>query len=361
MADRVWQIASGAWGRNYADVFFDYDVMLMGPGDPGPFDDAAYAGLTTAGSHTKEYIASLTSFCRGPQAGDHVLVRNGHSVVGIGRIATNDYHHCKAFDDVYGWDLQHTRRVTWQPELREDLAAIQTDGPIFGGRRMIPTFTAVGDTKVLDRIAHLFSKVEPGALKSMPAEPGPELSLEDLGEALFTRGLSNDAVDKLLLAFRRQRRLTKWYQDGPRAGRAPSESEVVAHLVLPMLLALGWSEQLLAVEWQRIDLAAFYATPTTNETCVLVCEAKGPGSGLADDFEQAKGYVDRHGLARCRLLLLTEGTRFYLYARHADGGWPDKPTGYFNTGRIRLAHLLHAGTNPIDSILALSPGRLVRA
>lgn len=60
-----------------------------------------------------------------------------------------------------------------------------------------------------------------------------------------------------------------------------------------MLLALGWSEHLLAVEWQRIDLAAFRATPTTNETCVLVCEGKGPWRGLADDFEQAKGYVDK--------------------------------------------------------------------
>lgn len=68
-----------------------------------------------------------------------------------------------------------------------------------------------------------------------------------------------------------------------------------------------------------------------------------------------------HGLARCELLLLTERTRFYLYSRGADGQWPDRPMGYFNTGKLRLKHVLHSGTNPIDSILALSPARLVRA
>ena len=56
----------------------------------------------------------------------------------------------------------------------------------------------------------------------------------------------------------------------------------MAHIILPLLLALGWSEQLLAVEWQKIDLAAFGSTPTTAKTCVLVCEAEGLGHGLQD-------------------------------------------------------------------------------
>jgi len=360
MADKVWQIASGAWGRNYADTFLHHDVMLMGPGNPGSFDVERYSALIASGHVTKEYIGSLASFCRTAQEGDYVLLRQGHYVVALGTIANNEYHYLNAFDDVWGWDIQHTRRVIWQDHLQTELEKIQKLGLLFGERKQIPTFTGVDDPKVLNRVSHLFSNVKNRILHDLPPDPEPELTLEAFGEALFTKGLSNDSVDKLLSAFRRQRRLTKWYEDSAHAGRKPSEHEVIAHLVLPMLLALGWSEQLLAVEWQRIDLAAFCDTPTTAETCVLVCEAKAPGSGLSDDLKQARDYVEKHSLTRCKRIFLTEGTRFYLYSKDGSSKWSEKPTGYFNTGKLRLKHVIHLGTNPIDSILDLSPARLVR-
>ena len=47
-------------------------------------------------------------------------------------------------------------------------------------------------------------------------EPVPEpLSMEDLGEALFAKGLSNNAVEQVLTAIRRQRRLLRWYDVTP--------------------------------------------------------------------------------------------------------------------------------------------------
>jgi hypothetical protein len=358
MAGKAWQIASGAWGRNYADTFLDYDVMLMGPGDPGPFDESIYGDLVASKAQTRERIGSLAAFCRTAQDGDYVLLRQAHRVVALGVIANNDYRHCNAFDDVSGWDIQHTRRVIWQDHLCAEIDRIQQAGALFEDRKQIPTFTRVNDPKVLNRVSHLFPKVKRRSLLKLPPDPEPELSLEAFGEALFTKGLSNDAVDKVLSAFRRQRRLTQWYADKKSAGRVPSEHEVIAHLVLPMLLALGWSEQLLAVEWQKIDLAAFCDAPTKADTCVLVCEAKAPGAGLAEDLKQPTGYIKKHGLSRCQRILLTEGTRFYLYSKDDSGEW--KPTGYFNTGKLRLKHVIHSGTNPIDSILDLGPARLVR-
>ncbi len=68
-----------------------------------------------------------------------------------------------------------------------------------------------------------------------------------------------------------------WYREYGHASARPDEHEVVAHMVLPLLLALGWSEQLLAVEWHKVDLAGFWGTPTIPENCVLMCEAKGVG------------------------------------------------------------------------------------
>jgi hypothetical protein len=163
-------------------------------------------------------------------------------------------------------------------------------------------------------------------------------------------------VDRVLSAIERQRRLLTWYEDQGEASNRPKEHEVVAHLVLPLLLALGWSEQLLAIEWQKIDLAAFCETPTGPESCVLVCEAKEMKHGIQNVLEQAVGYVENKGLDRCRRILLTQGTRFYLCSR-PENGWSHatRPSGYINVQKIRTSHFYPSGTNAVDTIAALSP------
>ncbi|MDZ4779859.1 MAG: hypothetical protein SGJ19_06380 [Planctomycetia bacterium] len=72
----------------------------------------------------------------------------------------------------------------------------------------------------------------------------------------------------------------KWYRSSGLATNRPSEHEIVAQVILPLMIALGWSEQLLAVEWHKIDLAVFRGTPTDAEHCELVCEAKAIGPSL---------------------------------------------------------------------------------
>lgn len=128
----------------------------------------------------------------------------------------------------------------------------------------------------------------------------------------------------------------------------------MAHIILPLLMAMGWSEQLLAVEWRKIDLAIFSGTPTDQQRCRLVCEAKGMGHGLQDVFQQAVRYTDTSQLTACDKILLADGGRFYLYRRHAEG-WEQQPSGYLNVLKIREDHLLPSGTNAIDTIIALTP------
>ena len=60
--------------------------------------------------------------------------------------------------------------------------------------------------------------------------------------------------------------------------------------------ALGWSEQLLAVEWNKIDLAVFQATPRTPDKCALLCEAKSLGHGLQNVVKSRQ--VSKGGHAR---------------------------------------------------------------
>jgi hypothetical protein len=194
----------------------------------------------------------------------------------------------------------------------------------------------------------------------MPIKVPEPLTLEELGEELFSRGLPNEAVNKVILAIQRQRRLAKWYEEHGEKSKRPKEHEVVAHMILPFLLALGWSEQLLAVEWKRIDLAAFSGTPTTPENCCLVCEAKPFEHGLQDTFAQATSYAKKLKLDKCTKILLTDGIRLYLYRKLNAGEWDKTPFGYLNIKLIRTNHIAPADTNAVDTIMALTPAGINR-
>ena len=349
---RVWQIAAGDQGRDYSSWLVAHDIACLGPGSAGPYSRSAYAPLIEAGQLSKQKAGAIGHFRGSVRPGDRVLLRRGHRVVSVGVFAEADYEWNEAFDDVRGWDLQHSRRVIWQDHLQAELDARQIDGPLFQDRKQIPMFTRVKHATNLDPIRDLLDSVVERDLRSLPDAPSPPMSDEELADELFSRGLSHRATEDVVTALDRQRRLIDWYREQGRVTGRPSEHEVVAHVVLPLLLALGWSEQLLAVEWNRIDLAGFSSAPTTSMTCSLVCEAKGLGHGLAGVLGQATRYVEQRELVNCRRILLTDGGRFYLYDRLADDlVWNEEPACYLNVHKPRLRNA--DGTDGVSLILAL--------
>lgn len=357
---QVWQMAAGEAGRFYSDLFQKHDVMFLGPGGIGRYSRAAYSQAVIDGLAGSGIASDIASFHDNVRLDDIVLMRNGLQVKAVGVVA-GPYDWKDTFDDVYGWDLQHVRRVIWQDHLTEDLERLQTSGPLFGNRKQIHTFTRVNDETILYPLQPLLASLRKRDLRSLPAPLPKPLSLEQVGQELFARGVANDSVDRLLAAIERQRRLLHWYQRfGAESGR-PTEHEVVAHTVLPLLLALGWSEQLLAVEWRRVDLAAFWKTPSAQGNCVLVCEAKTRNHGLQNVREQAFKYVKNLELDDCQKVLLTDGGRFYLYQRQpTSGAWSDEAVGYLNVERIRTNHIAPPNTNAIDTIVALTPAGVGR-
>jgi len=330
--------------------------MIMGPGDSGDYrcDKSDYSYLPG------QRKGAISSFCYDIEDGDIVLLRRGRRVLAVGIVPENTYQWDVRFDDIYGWDLQHSQRVCWQDHLTDVLESIQpANKELFGGRKQIVTFSRVHDDKILKPTQPLVSQCTVRDLKPLPDEPGEELSMEDVGGGLFSLGLSQGSVDSLLGAIHRQRRLLTWYSEHGRESDRPTEHEVVAYMVLPMLLSLGWSEQLLAVEWHKVDLAAFRRTPTIAEDCVLLCEAKGMWDGLQGALEQAERYVDRLKLSACNRIVLTQGGRFYVYARNdTTSGWRSDPIGYFNVEKLRCRYVLPPDTNAIDTLMSLTPQKV---
>jgi hypothetical protein len=227
---RIWQMASGSEGHDFSQLCLDHDVMILGPGRYGPFDPKTYKAPIENGEFTKAKIGYVGHLHGRVQCGDYVVLRYGHLVRAIGLVAS-DYEFNSIFDDIDGWDLQHSRRVIWQDHLSGDLEQLQSKKGLFAHMRKMPSFCGIHDDRVLKPVKPLLSEMKGRELKSLPDKLPDPLTLDEIGQALFEKGISNNAVDKVILAMQRQRRLLQWYAlHGKRIGR-PSEHEVVAHMI----------------------------------------------------------------------------------------------------------------------------------
>ena len=345
----LWQIAAGEPGRDYRKLFFNHDLMLLGPTDQGDASDGRYRHR----SGTSGY-GQVHSFATRPKAGDLVLARLRKEVIGVGEIPPapeGDYDFDETFRSVYGWSLCHARHVRWA-----DGADLERFGGAFDSMKQIPSFTAVEKPHIVQEAEALGAEHFDRPLRPMPRVDTTLYTDEDLGVELFRAGISNRNIEDILAALRQAERLCSWYRSEAQEGR-PTEHEVVSHVVLPIFLALGWSHQQIAVEWKKMDMAFFKRTPTTPENCVMVLEAKGLGQPLNDRVAQPQRYVERSGLGSVRYLLTTDGPSVFLYERNADG-WAEEPTGHLDATTLQRSYLLPEGTNPVETLVRLQPSAI---
>jgi len=356
LSPQVWQIACGEKGRRYQRLFLDHDVMFLGPGRFGAYSASMYDANPEAQAEGEGKITYIRQFATEVKPGDFVLLRAGYNVLSIG-LVDSDYFHTSRFDDVYGWDLEHCRRVIWQRQHDAALLQLQSTYGLFQHRPRITTFSRAEDEKSLDPIRSLFPQVTRRTLNDLPEVPPAPLTPEQLSDALFREGLGYDACLHVERAIRKLRGLLDWYGEERSPGR-PTEHEVVAHMILPLMLALGWSEQLLAIEWRKIDLAVFTNAPTLPSSCGLVCEAKGMDNPLQDVVSQAIGYCDKHQLNNCRKILVGDGGYLSQY-RKRDGQWEAEPSGYISLRKLRRHYLLPNGADAVKTLIALTPAHIL--
>ncbi len=113
------------------------------------------------------------------RSGSFTHLRAGYNVLSLG-VVDGDYFHTSRFDDVYGWDLEHCRRVIWQRQHDKALQRIQSSADLFEDRKQIPTFTRVNHPRNLDPIRDLLTQTTGRPLNALPELPPPPLSPEQL-------------------------------------------------------------------------------------------------------------------------------------------------------------------------------------
>lgn len=302
-APPVWQVSGGPRTRSYVDTFLRHGVALIGPGDAGPWEPGR-SDDEFNGSFVRRFVTALVE-------GDAILLRSGQSSICAVGLVAGGYEHLSCFDDVKGWDLQHARRVRWCPLPVE----YELEGKVFGANP--PRLSRIRSEEVARYVARFLNSPpiewQDARLPDLPAEVPELVEIPAAQRAIVTQ-----AADLYSLLWDRER-----------FGEHPTEDELVAHFVVPLLGSLGWRPEQIAVKWRYIDVALFTTLPRTPESCHLVIEAKRLGAGVEGALEQATGYVAHLGV-RCDVMV-TDGIRYRLYAGERDF----EPIAYANLARLK--------------------------
>jgi hypothetical protein len=339
----IWQHAAGDTNRNYVSICLEWGVILNGPGREGAMPEAE--GRLKAEGWTSRKTTDLKRFSNHMAPGDIVVLRLGtNQVHGVGEII-GSYEWHDEFGDIDGWDLQHVRRVNWlwKPE---------------SGAKWFDAYAMnLGDTTQrlsngpvvtwLQALELSLNHPRTVGIASLPQQEDREISLSAISSFLFDHGVASSSITKLLNEIDELSRIGRWYK----RSQMPSEHETVAYLVVPLLRALGWTPQRMAVEWNRVDLALFERLPRKDGNLCAVVEAKKMDASCLSAMSQALGYAETR--TDCNRLIVTDGLRYGIYTRPSTGAF--QLYAYFNLLRLRKDYPVYRCKGAREALLALAP------
>lgn len=324
---QIWQVAAGDKNRNYVDLCLEWNVIIWGPGEYGPWP----ACLKEMREERVGQVPYGRRFCENVNTNDVVILKLGTSeIYGVGEVASHVLW-LDDFGDIDGWDLQMVRRVRW-------LWKYSQKPEIFSYELKRGAVQRMDSSNVLSWLESL--EIAPEAY-THPLKPLPESCIDKeaielvketaISDFLFDKGISADSIDSLLNQMGELVRIANWYN---RTEQETSEHETVTYLVVPLLRALGWTPQKMAVEWRGLDIALFDRMPRKDINMIAVVEGKKRGNSCLTAKSQAESYAEQAGREHCRRLIVTDGLRYGVYIREIGENFSDKPQAYFNITRM---------------------------
>jgi hypothetical protein len=333
---RYWQIFAGSDSRDYSEDFIRY-------------------GLAFVGDSPK--IATMQQV----ELGDRVILKRGLSlIVAAGVVVERDGKfrgdartegEVRAWlRDHDGWDLPGYCFVEWHREPKPRSVTGLTRATIEQVRE--PELRAAAD-EIIQATTACPIVAEPGS-----AEP---LADDEMLSFLVRSGLRPANAEELTETLRRIRLLAGYYYRDC-DWRDIREHEARTFLIIPFLIALGWSEQQIKIELgvkvkielgvkrRRIDIACFRrpyrrdpeSSEPNNHDCVLILESKGFSQGLFYAHGQGKVYAAQ--FPNCEVVVASNGYCYKAYRRKADhSAFEDTPSAYLNLLRARKSYSLDPG------------------
>ena len=345
-----WQVAAGQGTRDYSDVFLKYGVILIGPGNPGPVSE----NRTSYVKHPKG--ARVIAFAEDLKHGDRVILKRGHRkkgrILAVGQV-TGGYDWLEQFEDVDGWDLQHCRRVKWIKPANPI--------PVEGLARGTISRTDEGNLILKDAADSLLKEGNWAETSEIP-QPANGISIDDLAGSLIDNGLRPANAEKVVEDIKQVRCLADWYR---RYGRALSEHEIRTFLIVPILLALGWSEKSIKIEWKYTDVSLFREPLKRGVKAGdphVILESKRLQSGLnLAERQVVRKYASKS--PGCNMLVTSSGARYQLYTKKLDNKWDARGmkenhlSAYMNLFKLKDRHPYLPGVGGAPDLLkSLMPG-----
>ena len=342
----IWQQGSGDGDRSCSDVCLKWDVILNGPGYAGPWPDCK--DKLRKDEWTSKKCTDLERFSDGMKDGDIVILRLGTSdVFGVG-IITGDYQYLECFSDIDGWDLQHVRRVRWIWKATNEPLSFNTYTLKQGDttQQLKQEYMTEELKQWLNQLPiddHFYER----ELAKLPEE-GKEVTMEDISDYLFAQGVASQSIEHLLKEIDELIRIANWYKKDKKHN--PSEHETIAYLVIPLLRALGWTPQKMAIEWNRVDIALFYNLPRQDDSLSIVVEAKKKDNSCLSAQSQAEVYAK--GKTNCSRLIVTDGLRYGIYKKIKENF---QLYAYFNLTALRDKYNVYSCFGVKEAIMAMTP------
>lgn len=334
----TWQVGTGDGTRNYGGIFLKYGVALVAPGNPGKEGESKTASYYQQHPVTNNWGAILTSV----RKGDWIIARKGRKVIlAVGEVV-EEYDYSHFFADVEGWDLQHFVKVRWHIPVG---GSINLDGSSLG-------------MSTLERCKHpdVFAAIYHAEFEdNTPALPIPEsykpvkVKTDHIIQALTDQGIRIQDAENVGRTIERIIKLAKWYNHND---PGVLEAEIVAFLITPLLIALGWSEQKIKLEYERMDVALFPEPfhSGKNLSPRIILEAKTFSNGLAFTVDQVKFYSEK--FPKCELFVTTNGYRYKIFEKEKG---ELVPKGYFNLLRMVDRNEVESGEHGmVGSLLMIS-------
>ncbi len=305
-----WQIAAGSEGRDYSEDFLRFGMAFVGGA---------------------KHVARMQQV----QEGDRVILKQGTSAIAaVGSVVKRGASHGGCSDkqwlrDYDGWDLEAYCFVDWHVPARPIAVAGLSRG----------TIKAIGIPALHKQADQIITANRSKKILEGDPDPVELLSDEEILDFLVREGLRPGAAEDLTSAFRRIRLLAKHYYHNCYWPDV-REHETRTFLIMPLLLALGWSEQQIKIELGvtgvgRIDVACFsksYARDSSgepnNKDCVLIIETKGFSSGLTFTHAQAKKYATK--FPSCKAVVVSNGYCYKTYRKDTKNTFSEYPSAYLN-------------------------------
>lgn len=323
--DKLWQIGSGDDSRDYNKVCFDFGVALVGPGNPGNVDTPKAIKYYIDNPNVKNYGFILKEHVK---ENNWIILRKGRkNIKAVGKVISRYKYH-DIFQDVDGWDLQHYRNVEWYKPEKE----IKFDRSILS---MSP-IEKCNREDVRNRLKDTnFERIEPKFKELSNLIIPRELKLEDLTNSFIDHGIRIQDSENIITTIRRIIYLVNWYI---KHDMQASEHEIRTFLIIPLLIALGWSEQKIKIEYNNIDIAifnqSFMGDYKTHPD--IIVEAKKFENGLSFTKQYAKKYTDK--FPDCTILITTNG---YMYKYYEKSNEEFNLISYLNLLNLRDHHFLY--------------------